>query len=600
MRKLIAVTFTFFTIITYGQVSIDWVQFTRGVSIATDNTNNVYTVDYDYNPAGDITLTKRDTDGNLLWSEKYDQTDNSKWEKATWVAVDNLGNVYVSGTLMSGYSNPVNAASILMKFDTNGNLVWRNVYENSFDGSYTKKCLIDSDNNIYVLGMGSGPAGFVTKVKKFTPEGLALWTYYDADGIGAPINFKFTPDNGLVITGRAIFGSVNGYAKIDLDGNKIWSFPGVNSLTIGDSDGDEFGNTYLVHGEFITNGGTTVKKISPTGSLIWSNNYSLAGFRVEVGTDNLPVVCGFPNQNSVGSSFIKIDGNGNTVWFNPDADGTYALLLHAQLMMDQYNNIYLAAGTLFEMAVCKVNSDGTSAYTITTSGSYANAFTLGSDYSVYVVGGTTAKINQTIPISTVMHVGAQTVTRELSGRAKYRGVDQVLVLDENNQPVAGATVRANYTGPTNGRTSAVTGADGIATLYSKFMRNPVGTWCFEVISLTKSGFTYDPNGNVITTQCESAEILTKEFFELTEYTLEAYPNPFNPTTTISFSIPETGFTSLKVYDILGNEVANLVNEVKDAGIYNVQFDGSNLTSGVYIYQLQTGEYTATKKIQMIK
>ena len=600
MRKLIAVTFTFFTIITYGQVSIDWVQFTRGVSIATDNTNNVYTVDYDYNPAGDITLTKRDTDGNLLWSEKYDQTDNSKWEKATWVAVDNLGNVYVSGTLMSGYSNPVNAASILMKFDTNGNLVWRNVYENSFDGSYTKKCLIDSDNNIYVLGMGSGPAGFVTKVKKFTPEGLALWTYYDADGIGAPINFKFTPDNGLVITGRAIFGSVNGYAKIDLDGNKIWSFPGVNSLTIGDSDGDEFGNTYLVHGEFITNGGTTVKKISPTGSLIWSNNYSLAGFRVEVGTDNLPVVCGFPNQNSVGSSFIKIDDNGNTVWFNPDADGTYALLLHAQLMMDQYNNIYLAAGTLFEMAVCKVNSDGTSAYTITTSGSYANAFTLGSDYSVYVVGGTTAKINQTIPISTVMHVGAQTVTRELSGRAKYRGVDQVLVLDENNQPVAGATVRANYTGPTNGRTSAVTGADGIATLYSKFMRNPVGTWCFEVISLTKSGFTYDPNGNVITTQCESAEILTKEFFELTEYTLEAYPNPFNPTTTISFSIPETGYTSLKVYDILGNEVANLVNEVKDAGIYNVQFDGSNLTSGVYIYQLQTGEYTATKKIQMIK
>ena len=600
MRKLIAVTFTFFTIITYGQVSIDWVQFTRGVSIATDNTNNVYTVDYDYNPAGDITLTKRDTDGNFLWSEKYDQTDNSKWEKATWVAVDNLGNVYVSGTLMSGYSNPVNAASILMKFDTNGNLVWRNVYENSFDGSYTKKCLIDSDNNIYVLGMGSGPAGFVTKVKKFTPEGLALWTYYDADGIGAPINFKFTPDNGLVITGRAIFGSVNGYAKIDLDGNKIWSFPGVNSLTIGDSDGDEFGNTYLVHGEFITNGGTTVKKISPTGSLIWSNNYSLAGFRVEVGTDNLPVVCGFPNQNSVGSSFIKIDGNGNTVWFNPDADGTYALLLHAQLMMDQYNNIYLAAGTLFEMAVCKVNSDGTSAYTITTSGSYANAFTLGSDYSVYVVGGTTAKINQTIPISTVMHVGAQTVTRELSGRAKYRGVDQVLVLDENNQPVAGATVRANYTGPTNGRTSAVTGADGIATLYSKFMRNPVGTWCFEVISLTKSGFTYDPNGNVITTQCESAEILTKEFFELTEYTLEAYPNPFNPTTTISFSIPETGYTSLKVYDILGNEVANLVNEVKDAGIYNVQFDGSNLTSGVYIYQLQTGEYTATQKIQMIK
>lgn len=600
MRNLIAVTFIFFTIITYGQVSIDWVQFTRGVSIATDNTNNVYTVDYDYNPAGDITLTKRDTDGNFLWSAKYDQIDNTKWEKATWVAVDNLGNVYVSGTLMSGYSNPVNAASILMKFDTNGNLVWRNVYENSFDGSYTKKCLIDTDNNIYVLGMGSGPAGYVTKVKKFTPEGLALWTYYDADGIGAPINFKFTLDNSIVISARGIIGSVNGYAKINKDGNKLWSFPGVNSLTIGDLAGDDFGNTYLVHAEDVINGGTTVKKLSPTGALIWENNYTLAGFRVEVGTDNLPVVCGFPNQNSGGSSFIKIDGNGNTVWFNPDADGTYALLLHAQLMMDQYNNIYLAAGTLFEMAVCKVNSDGTSAYTITTSGSYANAFTLGNDYSVYVVGGTTAKINQTIPISTVMHVGAQTVTRELSGRAKYRGVDQVLVLDENNQPVAGVTVRANYTGPTNGRTSAVTGADGIAILYSKFMRNPVGTWCFEVISLTKSGFTYDPNGNVITTQCESAEVLTKEEIEINDYNLEAYPNPFNPTTTISFSLPETGYTSLKVYDLLGNEVADLVNEVKDAGSYELQFDGSNLASGMYIYQLQAGSFTQTKKMILLR
>ncbi|MBK6912328.1 MAG: hypothetical protein IPH11_01080 [Ignavibacteriales bacterium] len=259
MRNLIAVTFIFFTIITYGQVSIDWVQFTRGVSIATDNTNNVYTVDYDYNPAGDITLTKRDTDGNFLWSAKYDQIDNTKWEKATWVAVDNLGNVYVSGTLMSGYSNPVNAASILMKFDPIGNLLWRNVYENSFDGSYTKKCLIDTDNNIYVLGMGSGPAGYVTKVKKFTPDGLALWTYYDADGIGAPINFKFTLDNSIVISARGIIGSVNGYAKINKDGNKLWSFPGVNSLTIGDLAGDDFGNTYLVHTEDVINGGTTVK-----------------------------------------------------------------------------------------------------------------------------------------------------------------------------------------------------------------------------------------------------------------------------------------------------------------------------------------------------
>ncbi|MCK7520686.1 MAG: hypothetical protein MZV64_24805 [Ignavibacteriales bacterium] len=59
--------------------------------------------------------------------------------------------------------------------------------------------------------------------------------------------------------------------------------------------------------------------------MIWSNVYNLAGFRVEVGSDNQPVVCGFPNQNSFGSSFIKVDSNGNLVWSNPDADSTFAL-----------------------------------------------------------------------------------------------------------------------------------------------------------------------------------------------------------------------------------------------------------------------------------
>lgn len=395
MKKVLIIALVFITVISYGQVNIQWMQDTEGVSIAVDGSDNVYTAYYEYNPAGDIYLTKRNSEGEFIWQEKFDQTDNTKWEKATWVATDNLGNILVSGTLMSGYSNPVEAASILMKYDSAGNLLWRNVYETSFDGSYTKKCLVDENNNIYVLGMGSETPGYVTKVKKFAPDGSTIWTYYDANGIGAPINFKFTPDNAIVITGRAIFGSINGYAKIDLNGNHIWSYPGVPSLTIGDCEGDEFGNAYLVHGEYVMNGGTEVKKISPTGSLLWSNVYqNIAGFRVEVGSDNQPVVCGFPNPNAFGSTFLKIDGSGNIVWFNPDADSSFGLMLHAKLIMDQNDNIYLAAGTLTEMAVCKVNNDGIPAWTITMPGSYANDIVLGSDNNVYVVGGNTAKINQ--------------------------------------------------------------------------------------------------------------------------------------------------------------------------------------------------------------
>jgi streptogramin lyase len=79
-----------------------------------------------------------------------------------------------------------------------------------------------------------------------------------------------------------------------------------------------------------------------------------------------------------------------------------------------------------------------------------------------------------------------------------------------------------------------------------------------------------------------------------------YPNPFNPATTISFSLPSSTFTSLKVYDILGNEVANLVNEEKPAGNYEVRFNASSLTSGTYFYKLQAGSFIETKKMILLK
>ena len=79
-----------------------------------------------------------------------------------------------------------------------------------------------------------------------------------------------------------------------------------------------------------------------------------------------------------------------------------------------------------------------------------------------------------------------------------------------------------------------------------------------------------------------------------------YPNPFNPTTTIEYSIKQDGLVSLKVYDVLGNEVVSLVNENKVAGNYSVQFDASNLPSGIYIYRLTSGQFTSSKKLILLK
>ncbi|MCP5064343.1 MAG: T9SS type A sorting domain-containing protein [Ignavibacteriae bacterium] len=86
-----------------------------------------------------------------------------------------------------------------------------------------------------------------------------------------------------------------------------------------------------------------------------------------------------------------------------------------------------------------------------------------------------------------------------------------------------------------------------------------------------------------------------------EYALNSnYPNPFNPTTNISYQLPKSSNVTLKVYDMLGKEVAELVNENKSAGVYNVSFNASNLPSGLYFYKIQADEFTEVRKMLLMK
>ncbi|PJA97978.1 MAG: hypothetical protein CO128_09690 [Ignavibacteriales bacterium CG_4_9_14_3_um_filter_30_11] len=79
-----------------------------------------------------------------------------------------------------------------------------------------------------------------------------------------------------------------------------------------------------------------------------------------------------------------------------------------------------------------------------------------------------------------------------------------------------------------------------------------------------------------------------------------YPNPFNPSTIIRYGLPKEGFVTLNVYDMLGREVKILVNEFKSAGSYSVDFNASNLASGIYFYQMQAGDFVQTKKLLLMK
>lgn len=390
MKKILIPVIVFWGLSLSAQVQVAWYNYPNGVAVANDASDNVYTAYWEYNPGGDITLTKRSSDGNVLWQVPYNNTNNTRHEVATWVATDNDGNILVSGTIRSGYSNPVNANSLLMKYNPSGTLLWRVVYEADFDGSSTRKCLVDVNNNIYVLGIGTGPNGQVTKVKKFNSAGNTVWNYFDS-GIGAPLNFKFTPDNKILIIHRGVTGSINGFSKIDLDGNNIWSVAGIVSLSAGDAAGDASGNTYIING---ATQGSVLKKLSPTGTTLWSQANSVNGNKVEVGTDNNPVVAGYP-ATSYGVVMLKYDSNGTLLWQNLDADGpSLALLAIAPLKLDASNSAYIAGSTMSQMGLCKVNSDGSSAWAATTPSGYPVSFVFGADNSVYLTGGTTAKFIQ--------------------------------------------------------------------------------------------------------------------------------------------------------------------------------------------------------------
>ena len=82
--------------------------------------------------------------------------------------------------------------------------------------------------------------------------------------------------------------------------------------------------------------------------------------------------------------------------------------------------------------------------------------------------------------------------------------------------------------------------------------------------------------------------------------MQNYPNPFNPSTNISYQLPKSSFVTLKVYDILGNEITTLVNEEKSPGTYSISFNASNLPSGIYFYVMQAGNFYKVNKMTLLK
>lgn len=117
------------------------------------------------------------------------------------------------------------------------------------------------------------------------------------------------------------------------------------------------------------------------------------------------------------------------------------------------------------------------------------------------------------------------------------------------------------------------------------------------------GYVIGAGGTILKTNTGGVtgiEIIKNEILPDDYSLLQNYPNPFNPTTTIEFQIPEQSKISLIIYDVLGNKITKLVDDNFQVGNYSVQFNASNLASGIYFYRLITNKATLTKKMSLIK
>ena len=148
--------------------------------------------------------------------------------------------------------------------------------------------------------------------------------------------------------------------------------------------------------------------------------------------------------------------------------------------------------------------------------------------------------------------------------------------------------------------------------WKKIMGGPFMDWGYSVLQngddsytiIGNTTYTFGTEWNILLIKlAPDTGIVTVNYNSVTleNFLLsQNYPNPFNPSTTIRFTISELRFTTLKVYDLLGREIATLVNEEKPAGSYEVEFNGDGLPSGFYFYQLRAGNYIETKKMVLLK
>ena len=533
------------------------------------------------------------------WVARYNGPGNS-FEDVTSMAVDDSGNVYITGQ-SGGIGTSSDYATI--KYNSLGVEQWVARYngpQNTTDES--KSIALDKSGNVYVTGNSAGDGTALDYATiKYNPSGVEQWvSRYNGPQNSTDQSKCISVDNSgnVYVTGYSQSGQ-NGYdiatIKYDSAGDSVWveifntpeigSADYANSLVI-----DTLGNVYVSGWRRIPSGSTNLDyltiKYNSTGLLLWAADYD-----------------GPANSNEVPNA-IAVDGNGNVyVTGNSQnslvsgADNDYATVMYnssgVQQWVSRYNgpangqdesraiaiddsgNVYITGqstdvnGSTPDYATIKYNSLGAeqwvSRYTgiQDNSGDGANSLAIDNLGNVYVTGTS----------------GSFSGTKADYATIKYNSLGVQQWAERYNGPPGNGTDQAKAIVLDNLGNIYVTGSSG-------------GTGTSMDFATIK--YSQPP------TSIDQTDYSLPERYSLNQN----YPNPFNPSTKISYQLPFSGQVVLKIYDVLGKEVATLVNEEKTAGSYEVEFKSSvgslQLASGIYFYKLQAGSIVETKKMILLK
>jgi hypothetical protein len=216
------------------------------------------------------------------------------------------------------------------------------------------------------------------------------------------------------------------------------------------------------------------------------------------------------------------------------------------------------------------------------------------------------------PALTYLDASFVLVTKKTSKKQATGYAEVKVVKAGTTTPIAGATVYADYTGPSSGSTSAITDINGIARLSSKAVTNPLVPWCFRVLDVVKPADTASPGGYEYivpkplagacdpypaTTALKNALIPDGTIFETS---LTVYPNPSNGRAWLGYTLAEPGQTRLAVYNSTGQQVTILTDMHLDAGEHTAIWDGAGFPNGVYYFRLASNNEVITRPLILNK